>query len=231
MLAAAPVAHEGRGRWLICANAGGLGREVVRLLAAAGERPVLVTAGSEYAYDGGEARLDPGCPEHFQRLMEDAAGTEGSLGVVHLWSLDAPSPGEDRTCTLEDMQVLACESALHLVQASAKRSGEPVRVFLVTRGAQAVGDLVPLSVVQAPVWGLAKVVALEHPDLRCVCVDLDPLGHAEEARLLFRELQGETRDGEVALRAGRRHVARLAHGSGAARSAAGPTKSARMLRT
>ena len=54
------------------------------------------------------------------------------------------------------------------------------RLWLVTRGAQAIGrqDSM-LDAAQTPLWGLGRVIALEHPELRCTRIDLDPA--AEEA--------------------------------------------------
>jgi SAM-dependent methyltransferase/acyl carrier protein len=222
IVAALPAATKSPLPWFVFADSGGLGTEVAGLLQADGERAVLVRPASDYACDDGQVLLDPRRPEHFQRLVNEVAGNGGCRGAVHLWPLDAQPPLEDRASDLEDMQALACESALHLVQAMVRPDGEPARVCLVTRGAQTVGGATPISVLQAPIWGFGKVVALEHPDLRCVRVDLDrdAAGHPDEARLIVRELRGNARDGEVALRAGHRYVARLERGPGPGRPTA-----------
>ena len=47
------------------------------------------------------------------------------------------------------------------------------RLWLVTRGAQAAGAG-NVSVAQAPLLGLGRVIALEHAELRCARLDLDP---------------------------------------------------------
>ena len=71
----------------------------------------------------------------------------------------------------------------------------------------------PVSIAQAPVWGMARTIEHEHPELRCTCVDLSAGGGPEEVSeelgALFREVWADDRDGDVALRGGRRYVERL----------------------
>ena len=53
---------------------------------------------------------------------------------------------------------------------------------------------------------LGRTVAAEHPELRCTCVDLDP---ASPPDALLAELTAADDEDQVALRSGRRFVARL----------------------
>ena len=59
--------------------------------------------------------------------------------------------------------------------------------MLVTRGAQPAGGVAP-DPSQATLWGLGKTIALEHPELRCLRVDLDPALAADAARDLLDAL-------------------------------------------
>ena len=99
------------------------------------------------------------------------------------------------------------------MQALAKTAARP-RLWLVTQGVQAVsaGQPVP-GLAQAPLWGLGRVLALEHPELWAGLVDLDSRTEPGQAsRWLLEELgRGEGED-QVAWRSGVRHVARLARG-------------------
>jgi hybrid polyketide synthase/nonribosomal peptide synthetase FtdB len=86
--------------------------------------------------------------------------------------------------------------------------------LLVTRGAQPAGGARwPLAVEQAPLWGLGRVIASEHPELACRLVDLPPAAAApdagEEAEALAVELAAPGAESQVALRGGRRLAARL----------------------
>ena len=67
---------------------------------------------------------------------------------------------------------------------------------------------------QAPLWGMGKVIALEHPELSCTLVDLDPAttgnNDIKDAQALWDQMQSQTNEGQVAFRDGKRYVARLA---------------------
>ena len=63
---------------------------------------------------------------------------------------------------------------------------------------------------QAALWGLGRVIALEHPDLSCVRIDLDPRGGLDQATDLCGELVCDDRsEEEIAFRDGERLVLRL----------------------
>ncbi|MGQ4807006.1 hypothetical protein NKDENANG_00344 [Candidatus Entotheonellaceae bacterium PAL068K] len=200
------------GNWLIFADASGLGSRLAQKLSARGEPCILVSAGAAYQQHATvRFQIDPANPVDFQRLMRAAcgAGPVAWRGVVHLWGLDE----SDATCfsvsDLQRAQVLGCGSLLHLVQALAQ-TGTTTRVWLVTRGAMPVGPANgALSVAQASVWGLGRVVALEHPELWGGMVDLAPESSADDTEQLLAAI-GQT-DGEdhIALRHGHRYVARL----------------------
>ncbi|MEF7617026.1 SDR family NAD(P)-dependent oxidoreductase [Aquincola sp. MAHUQ-54] len=77
----------------------------------------------------------------------------------------------------------AATGLLHLAQGvlqAAESSALPApRLTVVATGAtSARGDLVQPQAAAA--WGLARVIALEHPELRCRRVDLDPIASPEE---------------------------------------------------
>ena len=75
-------------------------------------------------------------------------------------------PAEETTVSsLETAQTLGCGSVLQLVQelARVERHHFP-RLWLITRGAQPAGEeTLPLDTAQAPLWGLGRVIAQEHP--------------------------------------------------------------------
>ncbi|KYF91227.1 hypothetical protein BE20_15350 [Sorangium cellulosum] len=85
---------------------------------------------------------------------------------------------------------------------------DPPRLWLVTRGAQAIGAG-GVSVAQAPLLGLGRVIALEHAELRCARIDLDPARRDGEVDALLAELLADDAEEEVAFRGGERRVARL----------------------
>src|SRR5207302_7947485 len=107
-----------------------------------------------------------------------------------------------------EMQRHACGGLLDAVQRLS--SGTVSRLWIVTRGAQACGDNGSVNPDQATVWGLARTIAAEYPHFRCACVDLDPSCEPADDRALVAELRNDLREDQIAYRAGRRHVLRLA---------------------
>jgi acyl carrier protein len=224
-----------QGSWLIFSDRGGVGVSLAGLLQEQGGPCVTVFPGKTFENSKpGHFEIDPTRPGDFQRLLTDVYGNgQGQApcrGVVHLWGLDAAFGEETTVSSLKGAQELICGSVLHLVQALAAAGlsaspGSP-RLWLVTRGAQPVGAETgggTLSAAQAPLWGLGNVIALEHPKLHPVRVDLDPL--EDDPRVLFEEIRWRERDGDgdreaedqIAFRGGERYVPRLVfHDSGPA---------------
>ena len=87
----------------------------------------------------------------------------------------------------------------------------PAPWWIVTQGAIAVepGDNVP-QLASAGLWGLARTVAQEHPELNVRCLDLDPTAPAEvaAAQTLYTSRQPD-RENQIAWRDSQRYVARL----------------------
>jgi NADPH:quinone reductase-like Zn-dependent oxidoreductase/NAD(P)-dependent dehydrogenase (short-subunit alcohol dehydrogenase family)/acyl carrier protein len=129
--------------------------------------------------------------------------------VVHLAGLDERGTAGDQEL-LRSVQ-RTCEGALRTVQTLIGKGYRDVpRLWLLTRGAQAVGAE-DVSVDQSPLLGLGRTVALEHPELRCTRLDLDPKQPEDEAAVVMAELLADDAEEELAHRGGQRWVSRLVH--------------------
>ena len=172
------------GRWLLAVSGTrGLAERLAQLLVAAGQECEVVDIDSS-----GLGRLATSRPWHGVLGLFDSAGE----------SQPASSASE-------------CARALALVQAVSGGTA-PGGLWLVTRGAQWVEGIgSEQSLPAAGIWGLGRVIALEHPELGCVRVDLDPADSHDEASRLFEELSGPSREGEdqIVFRGARRFVPRL----------------------
>src|SRR5262249_52984870 len=146
--------------------------------------------------------------ELLKKALPSAEAT-GRPGVVHLWNLDAPATEGLRAETLEASQTPGTLSVIHLAQAwSAVADSETGDLFVVTRGAQAVGDRETPELAQTPVWGLGRVMVNEYPRLRTRLLDLGPTPLDGEADALLRELTEPDEEEEIALRGQARYVHR-----------------------
>ena len=201
-------------RWLILADRCGIGLKLADRLSAGGDRCTLAFARDRTNRDSGDGEvLDPTSPEDLQNFIDrQALEAKGPLFGV---SISGPSTPTLRTPWTRPTPIREakfwCGGALHLVQALARHTAtNPPRLWLCTRGAQKVDPTDKrLSPVGATVWGLGKVIALEHPELRCTRIDLSPNGAENEIEKLCAALDAEDDEGEVALRADRRLGARL----------------------
>ncbi|AKT38856.1 type I polyketide synthase [Chondromyces crocatus] len=199
------------GAWLVLADAGGVGTQLAERLRAGGAAVVVAVAESTSTQgDPQYVTVRPTEAEDLSRLWRQVRETHGAIaGVVHCMSLDADAAVEMNPGSLRRAQEFGCGLALHLSQAILRDEHPiPPRLWLVTWGAQAVGTpSYDVAVAQAPLWGLGRTIALEHPLLRCTLVDLDP--ETEDLSLLHRELLGNDDEAQVAFRDGGRLVPRL----------------------
>ncbi len=124
--------------------------------------------------------------------LSESPVERGVSDIVYLKSLD---DGED-----------ICEPVLRLLgNIFAGNLPEMPRLWLVTQGAQPVGNS-EIHPFQAMLWGLAKVIALEHPDMPCICLDIDS---EDSAQLLAEEILNWDGETQIAWRNGIRYVPRL----------------------
>jgi acyl transferase domain-containing protein/acyl carrier protein len=207
------------GRWLILADEGGVGRRLADLIAFRGGSCTVVVKGESYRSTDAPHRfvVNPQRREDFDLLVGAACGPNQRpcRGVIHLWSLDDPWSADLTASAIDTIQERACGSALYITQALAS-AGLPVlpSLTLVTRGVQDVAAAPASSPSGSPgagmLWGLGRAVALEHPELRCTCVDLDPAVTDADLRSLYEMVAaGEKDENQIALRGGQSYALRL----------------------
>ena len=209
-----PAPVESGGRWMVFADARGIGAGVAAELEKAGHDSILVFKASDYRQlDGGRIELDPASWDHMNQLIGDIR-TDGRplAGIIHCWSLDAPEFA-DADASFERAQDVTCLSVTNLFQAV--RAGyfrTTPAMWLVTDGVHAHVDGGHPSLAQSPLWGLGRVLANENPDLRCTLVDL----HVEKSNsvaadiaALTAELFAVDHEHEIRLTGRKRYVHRL----------------------
>jgi NADPH:quinone reductase-like Zn-dependent oxidoreductase len=157
--------------------------------------------------------ISPSRSDDVQRLLIEALPARAPIcrGIVHAWSVDQTTVERITATSIDEDQTRGCISIVHIVQAvaSAEFPRSP-RLWTVTRGAQSLpGDSSPVDVAQSMVWGLGKVIAIEHPELRCCRIDLGPSCSPDETSSLFEECWSDDREDQVVLRGSERYVARL----------------------
>ena len=141
------------------------------------------------------AQVEAGALDQLEELLETHGAESAGLRVVLLAPESAEAPF---------LPVRAVQAAL--------RARACPRLWFVTRGSQAVDPArrAPVSVEQAALWGAARVVAEEHPELWGGLVDVDAAPAPEEiAPALALHLVGGGHEDQVAIRGGTRSALRL----------------------
>ena len=172
------------GTWLIFADGAGIGDRLVTLLKSQQQQCQVVTRNSI-----------ANTPEAFQDLVR-----QNLAGIIYLWSLD-PIADESE-----------CQSYLYLTQALIQSDISPL--YLVTRNAQPVANYRPTSGINnSCLWGMLKAIAVEHPSLSCLGIDLDPDLADNEAEVILQEICASQKE-RVAYRNSQRFVSRLVRYAG-----------------
>ncbi len=192
------------GNWLIFADQSGFGQQVAALLAARGGRCRFVMPGEGYLSDGGSFQINPFELNDYRRLLDDAG--ESLRGVLYLWGLAGAGEPDLTDDDLEFVQQYMCGGAVYLTQALIA-AARPAALWMVTQGAQPVdGDAA--APVQSTLWGLGRVIGLEHPEIWGGLIDLEDVS-AESAAFVLAEVTQPDGEDQVGWRRGQRYVARL----------------------
>jgi microcystin synthetase protein McyG len=176
--------------WLLQPDQGGVAERLAETLQGRGFRTAILSSA--------------GIEEDLRGL---SGGARDTLGVVSLAALDrsAHQEGDD----LVAGQEASLAPSLALVKALVSRAA-PTRYYAVTRGAQAVRPGEAPEPAQATHWGFSHVVALEHPELACTRIDLDPAEEVTAAvEVLADELCFVSHEDQIARREAGRFARRL----------------------
>lgn len=199
---ASQEARKNPGSWLIFADEYGLGDALERALQQRGHSCLKVR------HDNAQ-RTSQEVVTAFQQALQTVETP--CQGIVYLWGLDIPQLSAQTSAPLTDTQQLGSVGLMYLVQSLARLGWrDKPRLWVVTGRTQVVtGAEVSLSVAQAPLWGLGRVLAHEHPELKCSLVDLNGVPASTETDSLLAELLADSTEDQVAFRDGTRYVARL----------------------
>jgi NADPH:quinone reductase-like Zn-dependent oxidoreductase/short-subunit dehydrogenase/acyl carrier protein len=148
-----------------------------------------------------------------EQWISQAASNDLISAVVYCGSLqDAtlePAAASDRAPIEQEHAAIVL--ALTQARAACLTAAE-APLYLLSRGLHSVlGERTASpALADAAMWGLARAIAREYPRARCVRIDLDPEASlAANADAIVAEMTNSDGEDEIALRDGRRYVARL----------------------
>ena len=182
-------------RWLLLPDRSGVGLELAKRLHRDGDDVTTIAVNDLSAITATIA----------------AAQRKGSpiTDVLHLQSLDVQLTDDTPADVMLHDQQRVLSHALETVQVLAASPSAPP-LWFVTCGAQATSAAESANPAQATVWGFSHVVSIEHPELRCRRIDLDPSAvGAPSIDALHAELRASGQEDQIALRGTRRRLRRL----------------------
>ncbi|WP_437275958.1 SDR family NAD(P)-dependent oxidoreductase [Sorangium sp. So ce375] len=197
-LALPPRSGRSSGRWVVGGDPRGLGR-------------ALAARGREIGFHG--RCIGTGATDVLASVEELASG-EPVTDLVYLGGISSGAvAAASAAAELAHAARRALDDALAWVRAwlDAARPGHPPRLWIVTEGVWTARGSSALT--GAPLWGLARVVACEHPELGCSMVDVEPELAPSTMDRLAALLASSPRERMVRLEAERCLVARLGRAS------------------
>ncbi len=200
--------------WLIFADTTGVGKALATKLTQQGHECTLVYGiQTTQKLETGSYQINPSNLQELEQVYQTIIETSQLplQKVIHLWSLDIGDPKDLTITSLEESQLWGCGSVVNLIQTLVKNSNSTSpKLWLVTRGSQPVcSNIEELAVAQSPLWGLGRVVSLEHPQLWGGLVDLDPQSPKNEVETLLELLTNSQEEDHIAQREEQTYVPRL----------------------
>ena len=188
------------GKWVIFSDQNGVGQHITDLLESQDEFCIQIYADTGAVQPAKNTYvIDPENPDDYDRIFQNLPKDMSQFGMIHLWGMDATTDNYTN-----------CGSLLHITKAMVNTGKVPERLCIVTQGVYKIkGHKVPVCVAQAPISGLAKVLAKEHPELNCLSIDTDALDADSALLQIIDEIQHANSDRETAFRDGVRYVPRL----------------------
>lgn len=187
---------------LILLDEAGIGAELAHMYRELGRRTVEVRICNAYAELGDDRYEVSGTEADFVRLLQAQVTGRRLTRILHLAAIGG---GVATPEALDDSQTRGAYSLFHLTRALLQ-TGLQEEIDLVLLGQnvhRVTGQEQTLHPEQAPLFGLARVVRLEHPELKCRCLDFD---EAATAAMLLTELHRGEAAPFAAYRQGVRYV-------------------------
>lgn len=202
--------HGGRATWLFFTDEPSIADDICAVLGARGDECIRVLPGASLRMLGSDQwNINTDVAENYIDLLSQVAVPGKEIRIVYLCSF--ADGGAIRSIdTLRSSLRRVCCDVMHIVKALL-REAIGARLWIVTRGAQAVGsEINEPGLSQAAVWGLGRTLAVEHRDLWGGLIDLDPrIDERGISRAIIQAIIGADNDDQVALRGGHTYVPRL----------------------
>ena len=207
---------EKEGVWIILGEQSGISNHLVKKLDDARQDCVLIQSGLYFnQIENGDLpiyQINPLQKRHFKQIFEEEIVNKkrNCKGIIHCWGFNN-SDKYPNINQIEESQLNGSMSVVHLLQAVSELQITPSpRLNIITNGTQFSNTKdEQINIAQAPLWGLARVIANEFPEVDCSRFDLKFTPAEEDIDVLFEDLITNNSEKEIAIREQQRYVPRL----------------------
>ncbi len=199
------------GKWLIFADNAGLSEKIGQKIDANGGQSLFVLKGASYEKKEENCwEINPAETGDYQKVLNEVfdLGTKGIAGIIHAWSANYNSSNELSLEKIKQAQFDINGSILALVQNIATTGWvDYPRLVMLTQNGQTVEGDEKTNPAHGSVWGLGRVLSMEHPELSSMCIDID--GSDNSIDLFLKELSAVSEEDQIVFRDTNRFVQRL----------------------
>jgi acyl transferase domain-containing protein/SAM-dependent methyltransferase/acyl carrier protein/NADP-dependent 3-hydroxy acid dehydrogenase YdfG len=209
----ASSANKEQSAWLIFGDESPECDALARLLTSRGNEVLRIDRANAFTtLDKHFYKVDAARPEQIKQAV-DAALAAAALPCRHavcLWGLTSSEIPRE-TGALYQQIIVLCSQALAAGQSLIRHDAiHSPRLWLVTRGVQPPFSAGSPALAEAPLWGLGRVMAVEHPEIWGGLLDLDPAASPDEsAGAMVAQATAPDGEDQCAFRGGVRFVPRL----------------------
>lgn len=199
--------------WLIFTDFSGVGERLEQKAKVNVIDVVLVFNGNSYEKLGEKHFIiDSSKSKDMETLfLNIGANAYSVIKIVYLWNIDNYHYGGIETAKELEGAQGSCHSLITLIKAIDRSAIKaPLKISLVSRGLYKIHpEDDAISIEQAPLWGIGRVLINEHPEFTTTLIDIGPKITDCDIDGLFAELADQNSDEEIAIRGSSRYTARL----------------------
>ncbi|WP_284125099.1 type I polyketide synthase [Parerythrobacter aestuarii] len=200
------------GEWIVLTNDTKLGSTIAGSLKDRGAGSTVVTPSPVFECFGDRSfGMDFGSAEDLHKLFSTVTADGKRIGgVVYCGLLDGNATATATAMPACSTGPVFLRELIHALMAVG--AGGSAHVHIVTEACQPVVEKDVRNPRQAAIWGFARAVPFEHPDLRCTRIDIGDSANEREVATLCSLLGLPDNEDQFAIRGDRSFVARLLEG-------------------
>jgi amino acid adenylation domain-containing protein len=194
------------GCWIVFADKTGIAESLYKKIETSGDTAVTIFANSKNNI------LEMDTVGYYKDILKENIVNNNipCKGIIYMWAIDGPASEDLTSDALQKETQLHYVNIVHLIRAIVSIEIKVKKFCFVTRGAKSINlENDAVSVTQSPLWGLRKVIALEHPEINSMVVDFSPRDSEDEVTALWEELYSNDNEQEIAFRNKHKYVPRL----------------------